>query len=66
MARQQLGAPPNRAADPITVATGLTVLVYASGAYPSRPAGAPGGAVRYIGPTQPTTWLANDEWINNA
>lgn len=40
------------------------VLVYASGAYPPRPAGAT--SVKYIGPVQPTTWLPNDEWVNNA
>ena len=41
----------------------LLVIVYASGAYPSRPAAAVAGSVRYIGPTQPATWLAGDEWI---
>jgi hypothetical protein len=47
-------------------ATFATVLVYADGAYPARPAGAAGGLVKYIGPVQPTTWFPNDEWVNNA
>lgn len=65
--RHDLGSP----LDLRVLATGwigsisLQVLVYASGAYPARPVGLPGGAVRYIGPVQPTDWLTNDEWINN-
>ncbi len=42
----------------------LTVLIHDGTLYPSRPAGLPGGAVRYLGPVQPTTMLINDEWIN--
>ncbi|GAA3399426.1 hyaluronate lyase N-terminal domain-containing protein [Pseudarthrobacter polychromogenes] len=45
-------------------ATYGTVLVYSGGAYPARPAGAV--AVTYIGPVQPTTWLANDIWKDNS
>lgn len=47
-------------------ALGLRVLVYASGAYPARPTGVPAGMCRYVGPSQPTTWLAGDEWVNNS
>ena len=43
----------------------LTVLIYASGAYPVRPS-VPAGHVRYVGPVQPTDWLSGDEWINNS
>ncbi|MDR6867539.1 hypothetical protein J2Y69_002143 [Microbacterium resistens] len=32
-------------------------------AYPARPSGAPGGAVTYLGPVQPTDWLPKDRWI---
>ena len=39
-----------------------SALVYANGAYPARPSGAAAGAVTYVGPVQPTTWLAGDEW----
>jgi hypothetical protein len=35
-----------------------------SAGYPARPAGAPGGAVTYVGTAQPTTWLTKDRWIN--
>ena len=42
----------------------LTVLIHDGTAYPARPPGLPGGSVRYLGPVQPTTMLANDEWIN--
>lgn len=45
-------------------ATFVPVLVYASGAYPARPVGAT--SVKYIGPVQPTTWLPNDEWVDNS
>jgi hypothetical protein len=45
-------------------ATFATVLVYSGGAYPSRPAGA--ASVTYIGPVQPTGWLANDFWTDNS
>lgn len=37
-----------------------------AGGYPVRPPGAPSGAVTYIGPTQPTDWLTDDRWVNNA
>jgi hypothetical protein len=47
-------------------ATYMAVLVYSNGTYPPRPSAAPSGFVRYIGPVQPTSWLANDEWVNNA
>jgi hypothetical protein len=50
--------------DALDAAT-LRVIVYSGSAYPARPSVA-AGLVRYIGPVQPTTWLANDEWINNA
>lgn len=40
------------------------VLVYANGSYPPRPSSST--PVKYIGPVQPTTWLPNDEWVNNA
>lgn len=40
------------------------VIVYASGAYPARPSTS--SPVKYIGPVVPTTWLPNDEWVNNA
>jgi hypothetical protein len=43
---------------------GSGALVYSGGAYPARPAGAV--AVTYIGPVQPTTWLANDSWVDNS
>jgi len=43
-----------------------SVLIYASGAYPARPAGVPGGLVKYIGPVQPSDWLANDAWVDNS
>lgn len=45
-------------------ATYGTVLVYSGGTYPVRPAGAV--AVTYIGPVQPTGWLANDTWKDNS
>ena len=45
-------------------ATFVPVLVYASGAYPARPTGA--ASAKYIGPVQPTNWLANDEWVDNS
>lgn len=32
-------------------------------AYPRRPVGALGGSVTYIGPSQPTDWVKNDQWI---
>jgi hypothetical protein len=43
------------------------VLVYSAGAYPDRPPAAlvPAGWATYKGPVQPTTWLVNDEWVNN-
>jgi hypothetical protein len=41
-------------------------LIYASGAYPTRPAGVGAGLVTYIGPVQPTGWLTGDDWINNS
>jgi len=44
---------------------GFTVLIYSGGDYPPRPAVQP-GYVRYIGPTQPTTWLPGDEWVDNS
>jgi cysteine sulfinate desulfinase/cysteine desulfurase-like protein len=47
-------------------ASDLRVLIYTAGAYPARPAGVAAGLVRYVGPVQPTTWLTNDEWINNS
>ena len=50
------------AATPVTTVPTLLVVVYANGAYPNRPA-TPAGCVRYIGPTQPATWLVGDEWI---
>lgn len=43
--------------------TSRTVLIYASGAYPTRPTG---GICEYVGPTQPTDWIANDTWIKAA
>ena len=43
---------------------GSGALIYAGGAYPERPSGAV--AVTYIGPVQPTTWLANDSWVDNS
>jgi hypothetical protein len=43
------------------LATGSTI-VYSNGAYPNRPSGAPAGAITYVGPVQPTTWLAGDAW----
>lgn len=39
-------------------------LIYSGGAYPARPSGAVG--VTYIGPVQPTTWLPNDDWMDNS
>lgn len=33
-------------------------------AYPARPAGAPGGAVLYVGTSTPTGMLTRDRWIN--
>jgi hypothetical protein len=39
------------------------VLVYSGGAYPARPSG---GICEYVGPTQPTDWLAHDTWIKAA
>jgi hypothetical protein len=41
----------------------FTVLTSASA---TRPAGLPAGWARYVCPTQPTTWLAGDEWVNNS
>jgi hypothetical protein len=58
-----LAVAPLTPAQAATAAPTLLVLVYAGGAYPARPAGAVGGSVRYIGPTQPATWLVGDEWI---
>ncbi|CAD5999150.1 hypothetical protein [Agreia sp. COWG] len=49
---------------PISVG-GSGTIIYTSGAYPARP-GLPAGAVTYIGPVQPTTWLANDSWVDNS
>jgi hypothetical protein len=40
------------------------ILVYASGAYPTRPTGAV--SALYIGPVEPTTWQANDRWMDNS
>lgn len=31
--------------------------------YPARPVGAPGGAVTYTGPIQPTDWITGDKWV---
>lgn len=39
---------------------GRQVLVYSSGSYPTRPVG---GLCEYVGPTEPTDWVANDTWI---
>ena len=47
-------------------ALGLRVLMYTSGAYPTRPAGVPAGLCKYVGPSQPSDWLAGDEWVNNS
>lgn len=47
-------------------ATFLTVLVHNGTAYPARPAGAPAGLVRYVGPTSPTGALAGDEWLDTS
>lgn len=58
-----VAVPPLTSAGAATAAPTLLVLVYASGAYPARPASAAAGTVRYIGPTQPPTWLVGDEWI---
>lgn len=44
----------------IDIVPARAVLTYSSGAYPSRPAD---GYAEYVGPTQPTTWLAGDTWI---
>lgn len=41
-----------------------TILVYSAGAYPARPSGAV--SALYIGPVQPTTWVANDRWMDNS
>ncbi len=57
------GAAPLGSAQAATTAATLLVVVYANGAYPARPAGSAAGAVRYIGPTLPPTWLVGDEWI---
>lgn len=38
------------------------VMDVAIRSYPVRPVGAPGGAVRYFGPFQPTDWLTDDKW----
>ena len=54
------------AVNALTAAPVLMVLVHNGSAYPARPPGAAAGAARYVGPTQPTTWLAGDEWVNNA
>jgi len=40
---------------------GGDTLVYANGAYPTRPS-LPAGAVTYVGPVQPTTWLPGYAW----
>lgn len=54
---------PSVPASAAAAAPTLLVLVYTGGAYPSRPAAAVAGSVRYIGPSQPSTWLDGDEWI---
>jgi hypothetical protein len=46
--------------------TVLRVLRYSGGTYPARPTGLPGGSVKWIGPTTPTAWIADDEWVNNS
>lgn len=62
MSRRTRKNAPVYAAD--SAATYGTVLVYSGGTYPARPTGA--AAVTYIGPVQPTTWLANDTWVDNS
>lgn len=47
-------------------ATFVTVLVHNGTAYPARPAGAPAGFVKYIGPVAPTGSLTNDEWLDTS
>lgn len=61
---------PSAAPEPAWVAEAdakySVTLVHNGTSYPARPTGVPAGHVTYIGPTQPTTWLANDQWVNNA
>lgn len=60
--------PPTAVVDALRTAIGGgsggsgSTLVYANGAYPARPSSVPAGGVTYVGPVQPTTWLAGDEW----
>jgi hypothetical protein len=54
-------------ADSATLPTTLLHRVVHNGtSYPARPAGVAAGYVDYVGPTQPTTWLAGDTWTNTA
>jgi len=42
----------------------VLALVYASGAYPTRPAGV--NVCHFFGPVQPTGWQAGDLWTDNS
>jgi hypothetical protein len=55
-----------RLSDSALSGTYETVLVWASGAYPARPAGIAGGLVKYVGPAAPTGSLPGDEWVDNS
>lgn len=39
---------------------------YVSGAYQTRPAGVAAGMCEYVGPTEPTSWLTGDTWVETA
>lgn len=41
----------------------LRRLVYTGAFYPARPTNVPAGLVEYVGPTEPTDWLAGDTWV---
>jgi hypothetical protein len=44
-------------------ATAVRRLIHNGSAYPARPSDLPAGCAEYVGPTQPTTWLDGDTWI---
>lgn len=41
-------------------------VIYASGNYPARPTGVAAGMVDWLGPVQPTEWLAGDTWTDSS
>lgn len=58
------GGTPILAADLNNLEQRGPILVYSAGAYPARPTGAV--SALYIGPVQPSDWVANDRWMDNS